>query len=200
MAKMIAIYEDNLEVWEDDLGNQITTEGRVGGEYSYEPGKIKKRRRGGKTRFPLDWPDCDTLNRAEQYYTQNVNKSNMKHENNVFKIHDGECGVAARAGRKPLLTTEQVVILNKLVCNLLYRNTVWMSSEDMSMVLGVNNNKIRRELLKLKGIVKIVNTKKGEWRVDVNPMYGFKYPISEHGMAKDACFNEWLSSKLIECS
>lgn len=201
MKKLLEIDEEGVEKWFDTntgLIAEISTDDgrpRKGREVPYEAVKPYK---PPKHRRYLNWGDVDSINRLHLYITQNVDRRTLVKKNNLIPIHNTDCGSSFRKGVKPALDMKTYEILEKLIENISYKSHVFIKTDELAGLLGVYKGHIRRELAKLKGLVKIHDSKQGEWIIEVSPAYAFLHSGREIDARQYEAIKSWYSNKLVE--
>ena len=184
--ELVAFYEDHEEWMNIDTGE-------IESFYSRRPGYpyVASEYCNASIKKELYWTDVDSINKIHLYMDQ-LDKRTIIRINDVVKYHNHDCGVAERNGKKPYLSRHQAHLLERLVDKIIYRNVVYLSTESMCSFLNVSSKHIDRELKRLRGNIKIIPTKRGEWRVEINPVYGWVY--TRHGLflTRQACIDSWV--------
>lgn len=86
----------------------------------------------------------------------------------------------------------------KLVDKLQYRNLIFGSREELSEILGVTPGNVRRTLKKVESMIEVTELKKGHYKIEVSPAYGFRWFGGVQRVQKDAILTWYRPSEALE--
>lgn len=118
--------------------------------------------------------------------------------NDVDYWFNYEQGKAVLNKRKPTISVAMYKLLQVLVNNIQYRNVIIMNVETLSNTLHVDKRNLMTTINKLdKSFIRWESSKsnmnKGQFKILINPSYGFKYPINSLNYARERAVRQWLT-------
>ena len=140
-----------------------------------------------------------SINQMERFM-ESVDKRKLHRMNHSKSIHDMACGEAKRKGENLIFSVSQYRTIMKLVDNLQYRNLIFGSREELSKILGVTPGNVRRTLKKVESMLKVTELKKGEYKIEISPAYGFRWFGGIQNVQKNAILNWYRPNEALERS
>ena len=145
-------------------------------------------------------PPCQLKHEQDlQHYLISLNKKGNKMEtfNDVDYWFNYEQGKAVLEKRKPSISVPMYKLLKLIVDNLQYRNIMIMNIQDTAKCLKVSDKHLKETLSKLSDdFIKCQSSRdgmyKGQFKILVNPSYGFKYPPNSLDSARSRAVRTWL--------
>lgn len=133
-----------------------------------------------------------------QRFMESKDRRRLEIFNACRSIYDMDKGKAVLEQSGVIFPTKMLLKLSRIVERIDYRNVIVTTPQELSDCVEVRFPNLHRELRSLRGLIRVHGTRegiaKGSIKVEVNPVYGFKYEASSMSYMRGEEIEIWYKS------
>lgn len=160
---------------------------------------------------PMSWDDQEALatpvglissHTQMQRFLEAKDRRRLRLFNGCRAIYDLDKGKAFLERKRPDLSTPTLHKLSRLVERLDYMNVIVTTPQELSDWVGVSHANLHRHLQSLGGLIRTRGPREGmatgSIKVEVSPVYGFRYESASLDYAKGKVREVWYEQEVIQ--